>query len=263
MDEGLRDGLRVERIGAVCRITLARAESHNTIDEKMAERLLHVAAVCDRDRAIRCVLLTGEDDVFCTGGDVRGFSSAGEDVARAASQQTGYLNAALSRMARMEKPLVVLVNGPAAGAGLGLAMLGDIVLVAQGAFFRAGYTAIGFSPDAGVSWLLPRLVGLRRAQDLLLTNRRVDAEEAVSIGLATRTIPREGMGDAALAQAAVLAQGAIRAMGRTRDLLLASFGDGFETHIELEARALATCSADPEGREGVAAFNERRAPRYS
>lgn len=263
MEEGMRDGLRVERIGAVCRLTISRAQSHNTIDEGLAERLLHVAAACDRDSSVRCVLLTGEDDLFCTGGDVGSFLSAGEDVGRAVSQQTGYLNAALSRLARMEKPLVVLVNGPAAGAGLGLAMLGDIVLVAQGAFFCAGYTAIGFSPDGGVSWLLPRLVGLRRAQDLLLTNRRVEAEEAVSIGLATRVIPREGMAEAALAQATALAEGAVRAMGRTRDLLLASFGQSFETHIELEARALATCSADPEGREGVAAFNQRRAPRYS
>jgi 2-(1,2-epoxy-1,2-dihydrophenyl)acetyl-CoA isomerase len=262
MDKDFEDGLRVERIGAVCRLVIARPERHNTIDARLAERLLRVAAACDRDAAIRCVLLTGEGETFCSGGDVAAFLAAGDDAPRAVSEQTALLNAALSRLARMDKPLVTLVNGPAAGAGMGLAMLGDIVLVAQGACFRTGYTALGFTPDGGVSWLLPRLVGMRRAQELLLSNRRVDADEAVAIGLASRKIACEGMGDTALALACDLAAGATRAIGRTRDLLLSSLGNGFETHIELEARAIATACADADGREGVRAYIERRAPLF-
>ena len=172
--------IRLERIGAVARITFDQPDRGNVVDAAMATELLDAAATCDQDPSIRCVLLTGSGKLFCGGGDAGAFAAAGDDAPRIVSSLTGVFHAAISRLARMDKPLVTAVNGGAAGAGLGLAILGDIVLAGTRAHFSFGYTAIGFSPDGGTSWLLPRLIGLRRAQEMVLTNRRVGAEEAAA-----------------------------------------------------------------------------------
>ncbi len=256
------DAIRLERFGAVVRLTLDRPRQGNAIDGAMASGLLAAASRCDRDPAVRCVVLTGAGRLFCGGGDVHGFAVAGDDAPRMVTEQAAVFHAAIARLARMEKPLVTAVNGPAAGAGLSLAVLGDVVLAAPDAHFTFGYTAIGFAPDGGASWLLPRLIGLRRTQELALTNRRVGAAEAVAIGLATRVAEGDVLAEA-MALAGTLAAGPVRAIGRTRALLLASFGNGLETQMELEARAIATSSGDAEGREGVAAFLARRAPVFA
>ena len=123
----------------------------------------------------------------------------------------------------MAKPLLCVINGPAAGAGLSLAILGDYVLAARSAHFTLAYGGVGLSPDAGATWLLPRLIGLRRAQEMAVTNRRVGAEEAAQIGLVTRVVDDEALAAEADAIAATLAATASRSIGRTRQLLLASF----------------------------------------
>jgi 2-(1,2-epoxy-1,2-dihydrophenyl)acetyl-CoA isomerase len=226
----------------------------------MAEALLDAAADCDRDQSIRCVLLTAAGKLFCGGGGIYAFAEAGDRVPQAVSRLTGGYHAAVSRLSRMEKPLVTAINGGAAGAGLGLAIMGDIVVAGANAHFSFGYTAIGFSSDGGVSWLLPRLVGMRRAQDMIFTNRRVAADEAAAIGLATRVVAQATLQEEAMEIATRLAAGATRAFGRMRGLLLDSLDTSFETHLEREARAIATSSGDAEGREGVRAFIEKRAP---
>ena len=260
---GARRLIRCERIGAVARITLDQPERGNVVDAAMAMALLDTAAACDRDPSIRCVLLTGAGKLFCGGGDAHAFAATGADAPRIVAKLTGIYHAAISRLARMDKPLITAINGGAAGAGLGLAILGDIVLASTKAHFSFGYSGIGFSPDGGTSWLLPRLIGLRRAQDMVLTNRRVGAEEAAAMGLVTRVVEHERLADEALAVATGLAAGPTRALGRTRSLLLGSFDTSFETHLEHEARAIATSSADPEGREGIAAFLAKRPPDFA
>jgi 2-(1,2-epoxy-1,2-dihydrophenyl)acetyl-CoA isomerase len=166
----------------------------------------------------------------------------------------------MARFARMNKPLVTLVNGPAAGAGVSLAALGDIVLASRAAHFTLAYTAIGLTPDGGSSWLLPRLVGLRRAQELVLTNRRLSADEAADWGLITRAVDDlEAAGEELIAQ---LAKGATTALGGARRLLLSSFGATFETQMETEARSIADHSRTPAAREGISAFIEKRPPAF-
>lgn len=146
--------LSLSRRGAVVVLTLDRPDHGNAVNPAMASGLLEAAAACDADETVRCVLLTGSGKLFCGGGDIQAFAAAGGDVRRVVSQQAALFHAAVSRLARMDKPLVVAVNGPAAGAGLSLAALGDLVLVAERAHFTFGYTALGFSPDGGASWLL-------------------------------------------------------------------------------------------------------------
>ena len=178
----------LEREGAIARIVLNRPESGNAIDLQMAQGLLRAALQCDADLSIRCVVLTGAGRLFCVGGDIGAFGSTPDKASTGLSELAGTLHMAIARLARMRKPLLVLVNGHAAGAGLSLAILGDIVLTVRAAHFTAAYTAIGLTPDGSMTWQLPRLVGLRRAQEMILTNRRVSAEEAERIGLVTRAV---------------------------------------------------------------------------
>ena len=164
------------------------------------------------------------------------------------------LHAAINRLATMPKPLITLVNGPAAGAGLGLAMLGDIVLTAASAHFTSAYTAIGVSPDAGTSWLLPRLIGLRRAQEMILTNRRVAADEALAIGLVTRVIADESLAPAGNELAQSLAKGATPALAAARRLLHRSQGASLADQLEAEATAIIAAARTNEAKALLSTF---------
>jgi 2-(1,2-epoxy-1,2-dihydrophenyl)acetyl-CoA isomerase len=162
----------------------------------------------------------------------------------------------------MPKPLLVLVNGPAAGAGLSLALLGDVVLAARSAHFTAAYSAVGLTPDGGLSWTLPRLVGLRKAQEMILTNLRVTAAEAERIGLVTRMVDDELLVNEGAAIAASLSHSATAALADARMLLLGSFTASLESQLELESRTIGAAGARAESREGIAAFLQKRKPNF-
>ncbi|ALH80899.1 enoyl-CoA hydratase/isomerase family protein [Sphingopyxis macrogoltabida] len=246
----------------IASITLNRPASGNAIDLAMANALVDAAIRCETDRSIRCVVLTGTGRLFCAGGDVGGFATAGEGAGAHLSLLAGTLHMAVARFARMPCPMVVLVNGPAAGAGLSLVLAGDIVLAARSAHFTAAYSAIGLTPDGGMSWLLPRLVGLRKAQEIILTNRRIKAEEAEAIGIVTRLVDDEALAGEGAETAGRLAASAVDALGTARRLLQRSFTNGLETQLEDEARGIAEAGAGPESREGIAAFLAKRAPDF-
>lgn len=246
----------------VATITLNRPAVGNAINLEMARALVDAAIRCETDRSIRCVVLTGAGRLFCAGGDVASFAAAGDQAGALLSELAGTLHMAVARFGRMACPLLVLVNGPAAGAGMSLALAGDIVLCARSAHFTAAYGAIGLTPDGGMSWLLPRLVGLRKAQDIILTNRRVKADEAEAIGMVTRLIDDDGLTKAGAEAAAGLAASAVGALAAARRLLQRSYGAGFETQLEDEARSIAKASAGAEGREGIAAFFAKRPPNF-
>ena len=250
------------RENGIARLTLNRPKAGNAIDVPLARALMAAAIECDADAGIRCVLLTGAGRLFCAGGDVSFFAGAGEKLPMLLQEITAYIHSAVSRFSRMGKPMVTAINGPAAGAGLSLALLGDIAIAAEAAHFTMAYTAIGLSPDGGATWLLPRLVGLRRAQEMTLVNQRVGATEAAAIGLITRAVADHELPQAANAAAEQLANSATRALGRSRNLLLSSFGNALEEQLELESRGIATGGRDPEGREGIAAFLAKRKPDF-
>jgi 2-(1,2-epoxy-1,2-dihydrophenyl)acetyl-CoA isomerase len=254
--------LLFERDGAIATLTLNRPDAGNSLNLELARALLEASIRCDSDPSIRCVVLTGAGRMFCAGGDISAFTTAGDAVPAMLSELAGTLHLAISRLARIAKPLLTLVNGPAAGAGLSLALAGDIVIAARAAHFTAAYTAIGLTPDGGMSWLLPRLVGLRKAQEMILTDRRVGAEEAEALGLVTRTVDDAALADEGRTAAATLSRAAVGALGASRALLLESFAAGIETQMEKEARAIAAAGGGPESREGIAAFLAKRKPNY-
>lgn len=256
------DVLLFERDGAIARLTLNRPSAGNALDIPLCRALMEAAIACDEDDSIRCVVITGAGKLFCGGGDVAAMSAAGEKTSSWLKEVTAYFHAAVARFARMQKPLVTLINGPAAGAGVSLAALGDIAIAARSVHFTLAYTGIGLCPDGGSTWILPRLIGLRRAQEVVLLNKRVPADEAAQIGLVTRAVDDATLAEEGAVIARTLAGSATLALGRARQLLADSFSNSLETQMELESRALAELSKTPHGREGVGAFVAKRKPKF-
>lgn len=246
---------------AVAHVELCRGDG-NAIDLAMARGLLDAARSCETARA-SAVLLTGRGRSFCVGGDLREFAAVpGDRLAGHLTDVTDALHGALRILAGLDAPLVVAVQGAVAGAGLGLTAAADLAFAASDAGFTAAYTGIGYSPDAGVTWSLPRLVGPGRARDLLLTNRRITAAEALAMGLVARVVAPERLAAQAAAAARALARGATGAYGVTRRLVSGALSASFDEHLDAEARGLAAAAVSAEGREGVSAFVAKRRPDF-
>lgn len=252
----MNEPLDVTHRGDVAWLTLNRPSAGNTINADMAGALGEAARTCASDSGVKVVVITGAGKLFCGGGDVTAFQSGGAASA-GINAITSRLHPAIEAFAAIEKPVVTLINGPAAGAGLGLALLGDVVLAARSGHFTSAYTAIGLTPDAGTSWMLPRLIGLRLAREMVLTNRRVGAEEAERIGLITRAVDDDALAAEGQAVAEKLAASAVGALGKARQLLAGSFAHNLHDHLALEAGTIAECADLPEGQKGIAAFLSR------
>ncbi len=173
-------------------ITLNRPKAYNALNTDMAERLLDAVIRCDEDDKIRAVVITGNGASFCAGGDIRQMIDSGASEGNAAhflKTLTVSLHAATATIAHMSKPVVMAVNGAAAGAGFSLALTGDLVLAADSAKFTVAYTAIGLAPDGSSTFTLPRLIGPKRAFELMCTNRTLSANEAKELGLVNQVFP--------------------------------------------------------------------------
>ncbi len=239
----------------IATITIARPEAANSLSFEMSEELHAVATHCASKADIRAVLLTGEGKMFCSGGDVVGFNAEGEKMSEHMRAMTTYLHAAIARFYRMDAPLVIAVNGTAAGAGMSIALTGDIVFAAESAKFTMAYSKIGFSPDGSSTYFLPRLVGLRKAKELTLLNPVLSAAEACELGLVTEVVADADLMDRARECARKLAQGPTKAHGEIKRLFADSFSNTLETQMELETRAIAGLAATTEdAKGGVAAF---------
>lgn len=250
--------------GGVANIRLNRPDAANGISIDLLKRLHEVVMLCHGDPRVRAVLLTGEGRNFCAGGDVREFASKGEALPDFLRQATAYLQICAAGLIHLDAPVVAAVQGFAAGGGgLGLVCAADIVIAAEGAKFLAGATRVGMAPDAGSSVVLPRLVGFRRAMDMLLTNRVVDAGEALAIGLVTRVVPDDRLAEEAVAAARALAAGAPRALSATKRLLWSGLGLSVDACLPEEARTVSELSGTRDAREGLAAVIERRAAAFT
>lgn len=248
----------------VARVTLNRPQAANSINLELARALLQALDRCEADSKVRAVVLTGAGaKMFSAGGDLKTFAGLGDDVGAVVREITLYLHAAVSRLARMRAPVIAAVNGAAAGAGMSLALAADIVLAAESASFTMAYTAAGLSPDGSASYFLPRLIGLRRAQELMLTNRRLSAAEAEAWGLVTRVVPDGELMEAAETLATRLARGPTLAYGAVKRLLADGADAPLETQLEREARTITEIAQTQDAREGVRAFAEKRAPKFS
>jgi 2-(1,2-epoxy-1,2-dihydrophenyl)acetyl-CoA isomerase len=243
----------------VARITLARPDHGNGIDLQFARDFSTAVAACESPD-VRAVLLAGSGRTFCVGGDLQSFAAA-PDLAACIRAVLDPLHEAVARLARLAVPVVAAVHGSAAGAGLGLALAADVLIAADTAKFVMAYGRVGLTPDAGTSWFLPRIVGVRRALDAALTNRVLSADDALAWGIAARVVPAADLVDEADRLVTALAAGPTLALARTKQLLVGD-DDAFERHLELEAEQLTRSAADVDGLEGVRAFVEKRSPNF-
>jgi len=171
----------MHRESAVAVLTLNRPQAGNTIDMALARDLEAQVDAALGDPTVRCIVLTGSGKLFCGGGDIGAIAAAGSDAGTFLYDLANAVHRSVKKLASGAKPVVTLINGPAAGAGLSLAIAGDVALASTSAHFSAAYGLVGLTPDGGMSWLLPRLVGLRRAQEIILTNCRVSAADAAAM----------------------------------------------------------------------------------
>jgi len=241
----------------VAHVTLNRPQAGNALDLEMAKQLMTVALRCEADRGVRAVLLKGAGKSFCAGGDVKVFL-AQKELPAYLREITSYLHLAISRFARLDAPVIAAVQGSAAGGGFSLAISCDLVIAAESANFLMAYSKIGMAPDGGSTYFLPRLVGMKRALELTLTNRRLSAREALEWGLVTEVVSPERLAARAEELAGSLAQGPTATFGSAKRLLHSGWSESLETQMELESRAIATAGGTADGREGIAAFVEKR-----
>ena len=253
----------VTQTNNIATITLNRPNSANGINPILARELATAALDCDKNTSIRCVILTANGKLFCAGGDLKSVGGEPEKAAAKIKGMADDLHRATSSFARMEKPFIVAVNGMAAGAGFSIAITGDFVIAAESAKFTMAYTAAGLSPDGSSSYYLPRLVGMRKAMDLMITNRRLTAHEAENWGLINQVVPDDALQTTAMELAQKLAKGPTDAFATVKKLLLCSFDNSLETQMELEGRAISHHAGVTNGKEGVQAFLEKRKPKFS
>lgn len=253
--------LLFEEAGPVARITLNRPTAANGMNDTLTAELADAANRCDTP-ATKVVVLTGAGRFFSAGGDLKAISASPLEPGRYVKGIANDLHRAMSTFARMDAVLITVVNGVAAGAGFSLAVSGDLVLAAESASFTMAYTKAGLSPDGGASFVLPRLIGLRRTQDLMLTNRVLTAAEAQQWGLVNDVIADADLQGRAGQLADQLATGAGQANASVKKLLLGTFAAGYEEQLELEGRFIAANADSPDGREGIDAFLNKRPPKY-
>ncbi len=252
----------VDRRDQVATITLNRPDAYNAFNLAVGREIYQAVLEVDEDPGVRCVLLTGAGRAFCGGGDVKEFADSGERVPGLIKELTTYLHGAVSRLCRSDRPVVTAVNGVVAGGGLGLALCGDLVLAAESARFTMAYSRIAATPDGGSSYLLPRLIGLRRAMELYFTNRVLTSREALEWGLVTRVVPDAELRSAAEGVARELAQGPTKAFAGAKRLFHHATWESLETQMELEAQAIAASGRTEDFRAGVTAFASKQAPAF-
>jgi 2-(1,2-epoxy-1,2-dihydrophenyl)acetyl-CoA isomerase len=250
--------------GCVAHLQLNRAESANGLDMDMLAALHRALVLCHGEPRIRVVLLSGKGANFCAGGDVRMFASKGESLPYYIRQATHYLQMIIGTMLQLDAPIVAAVQGFAAGGGgMGLVCAADLVIAGESAKFLAAATRVGMAPDAGLSVTLPRLIGMRKATEMLLLNTTVAAAEALRLGLVNRVVPDAELARAAMSYANELASGAPRALAATKRLLWTGIGLGVEAAMPEESRTVADLCRTDDVREGLAAVIEKRAARFS
>jgi 2-(1,2-epoxy-1,2-dihydrophenyl)acetyl-CoA isomerase len=238
----------------VAQITLNRPTANNSINLKLAEELNLAAIRCCDDPEIRAVLITGNGATFCPGGDLKSFAAIDGGISSHLKLLTTHLHSATTKFVRGDAPVIAAVNGVAAGAGMSLACAADITLAAKSARFTTAYTRVGLSPDGAMSYFLPRMVGLKRATELILSCRVISAAEAREIGIVSEVLPDNQLMDQALAMATRLAERPTRALGAAKRLILQGFDESLETQMEYETTSIAGLSETPESIQMIKDF---------
>ncbi len=271
--------IQVEREGAVGILTIARRERLNSLDVETAQDFRRAGLQLARDREVRAVVIRGEGGVFCSGADLKYIRDGGdrEDLeylqpetrtpdagyGEIFKQILEYIHSTISEIRRAPKPFIAAVDGAAAAGGFGIAMSCDLVVASERAWFEWAYFKTGLTGAESSTFFLPRLIGLRKALELVLLNPRLSAREALEWGLVNRVIPDSSLDAEALELAAQLAESPTSAVGVAKGLLNQAAGmDRLDVHLDAELTELARIADGPNFAEGLAAFFDKRSPEF-
>lgn len=247
----------------VATLRLNRPDNGNAINPDLAADLAEAATEIAERPDVRAVLIAANGPHFTVGGDLSVFANtAREQLPNQLRRMIDSFHLAIERLTSIDAPVVAAVRGGAGGGGLGLLYAADIVVAADDARFVVGYGALGLTADGGNTWFLPRMVGMRKAQELFLLNRRLTAQEALAFGLVSRLVPDDAVESEAAALAAKLAAGPTRAYGAVRRMLRQSFETGLSDQLDAEKESLIAASRSDDAQEGIAAFAAKRRPLF-
>lgn len=256
--------IKLEMSGAVCVLTLNRPDRLNALNVQVAHDFK--AAVSEaRERGARVIVLTGAGRAFSAGGDLREMQEIAKNEGRVEAffdEPLRLLNDAILMIRQTPVPFIAAVNGVASGGGCNLALACDLVVAAESARFNQAFIKIGLTPDCGGTFMLPRLVGWKRAAELLFTGELVSALAAVKMGMINSVIPDDELMNTVMAMAEKLAQAPTAAIGEIKMLLEASAGNDMRSQLDLERRTQVESGKTKDFAEGVSAFLEKRPPRF-
>lgn len=246
----------------VATIMLNRPEKRNAMNEIMGEELMDCLHRCGEGVDVRAVILTGSGNVFCSGGDLGTVEYLADSPPLAVKKLLSAGLPVISELRRLGAPVIAAVNGAAVGGGFGLALACDLIIAAKSAKFNSHYVLIGQSPDVGLTYMLPRLVGLKRATWLTFTGEVVDAQKGYEMGFVNQVVEDSELLNEASALAKRLAASATLAIARTKELINLGLHESLETQMENEKQAMSCLASSEDGREALSAFRDKRQPRF-
>jgi 2-(1,2-epoxy-1,2-dihydrophenyl)acetyl-CoA isomerase len=246
---------------AVATVTFNRPEALNSMSWELLDESVAVFKRIEADETVRAVVLTGAGKGFCAGGDLPTILRISGTI-----EQHRYISTAgefVTSIRNCKKPVIAMVNGAAAGAGFNVVLACDIAIASSKARFAQSFVNVGLVPDAGGFYSLPRLVGLSKAKELMLTADLIDAAEALRLGLINKVVEPEQLGEVSYKLAEKLAKGAPLAMALIKNALNNSLESDWSALQSLEASMQTMCLATEDNKEGVKAFFEKRPPRFT
>lgn len=254
--------LKLEIEKGIATLTLNRPESYNALSLELAQELLNVILECEQNEKVKVVILTGAGKAFCAGGDVKEFHRNMDNASLYLKRLTGQLHKSIAKICRMPKPVIAAVNGVAAGGGFSLSLACDLTIAAESAKFVTAYSDIAASPDLGMTYFLPRLIGSKKAFELALVKKILTAQEAKKWGIINHLVPDDKLLPEVRKIAEQLAGNSSSAIGSTKRLFQLSWSQSLETQMENESEFISRAGASQDFKEGVTAFIQRRKPKF-
>jgi enoyl-CoA hydratase/carnithine racemase len=259
--------LLCEILDRVALITLNRPEARNALSDRLTPALRRIIKQCGDDPEVGALLITGAGNAFCAGGDVKAMGNNSNKTEMSFEERVADLRVKqrtlTGALVAVRKPTVAALPGPAAGAGLALALACDMRIAAESAIMSTGYARIGLTGDYGVAWLLTRLVGTSRARELMFLSERIDARRCETLGLVNRVVPDAELRDTTFAIAKSLAEGPSIALACIKDNLDHAMTSDFLESMDQEAENMVRSARTTDHKEAVRAFVEKRKPAFA
>ena len=247
----------------VAHLRLVRPSERNAIDDRMAAELSRAVEAVHADTRVRSLLISGEGPSFCVGGDLKFLTPRLERLDDELRSMISVWHQTLPRLSELPIPVVSAIHGGTAGGGLGLVWCADFVIAADDTKIATGFVELGLPGDGGSSWHLPRLVGLRRAQEMILDNRVLDAQTALEWGLVNQVVTKDELMPVASALARRLAARSLTAIAQSKDRLRDTFGRSYRDQLQDELRGMVHSAAQPDVRIGMPAFLAKTLPKFT